>query len=285
MHDPIALIALDLDGTLLRSDTTVSDRTLGAIDACRTQGLHIAIATARPFASVQRLLPASLHRDVPWICGSGGSVYENAVCLYQDLLDVATAQAVVEVLYRAEEDFIVALEMAGRLYVNRPVAGLLTPHQVCDLRTIVTAPVAKFLVHALDDPSSRRVPVGAMAPAANLCLPALPVGCQVQVTDHGSRANILAPTVSKAQALQCVLAQRGLDFGQVMAFGDDISDREMLVQSAIGVAMANAVAEILAIAARVTASNDEEGVALVLEELVGRKCMYDQVDAASYRLR
>ena len=49
--------------------------------------------------------------------------------------------------------------------------------------------------------------------------------------------------------------------------------------------MANAVAEILAIADRVTASNDEEGVALVLEELVGRKCMYDQVDATSYRLR
>src|SRR5215510_15142046 len=118
MHAPIALIALDLDRTLFRSDTTVSDRTLGAIDACRTQGLHIAIATARPFASVQRLLPASLHRDVPWICGSGGSVYENAVCLYQDLIDVATAQAVVEVLYKAEEDFIVVLEMAGRLYVN-----------------------------------------------------------------------------------------------------------------------------------------------------------------------
>ena len=160
MHEPIALIALDLDGTLLRSDTTVSDRTLGAIDACRTQGLHIAIATARPFASVKRLLPASLQRDVPWICGSGGSVYENAVCLYQDWIDVATAQAVVEVLYRAEEDFLVALEMAGRLYVNRPVAGLLTPHQVCDLRQIVTAPVAKFLVHALDHPASRMGPWG-----------------------------------------------------------------------------------------------------------------------------
>jgi len=45
---------------------------------------------------------------------------------------------------------------------------------------------------------------------------------------------------------------------------------DMLVQSAIGVAMANAVAEILAIADQVTASNDEDGVALVLEELVGR---------------
>src|SRR5262249_32446201 len=155
-------------------------------------------------------------------------------------------------------------------YVNRPVAGLLTPHQVCDLRTIVTAPVAKFLVTVLDHPASRRAPVGAMAPAATMLLPALPAGCQVQVTDQGRCANILAPTVSKARALQFVLEQRGLDFGQVMAFGDDISDREMLVQSAIGVAMANAVGEIVAIADRVTASNDEEGVALVLEELVGR---------------
>jgi Cof subfamily protein (haloacid dehalogenase superfamily) len=271
MHDPIALIALDLDRTLFRSDTTVSDRTLGAIDACRNQGLHIAIATARPFASVKRFLPESLHRDVPWICGSGGSVYENAVCLYQDLIAVETAQAVVEVLYRADEDFIVVLEMAGRLYVNRPVAGLLTPHKVCDLRKIVTAPVAKFLVNALDNSSSRMVPLGEISPAAKLRLPAFPAGCKVQFTDQGRCVNILAPTVSKSQARQFVLEQRGLDFGQVMAFGDDISDMDMLVQSAIGVAMANAVAEILAIADRVTASNDEDGVALVLEELVGRK--------------
>ncbi len=270
MHDPIALIAFDLDRTLFRSDTTVSDRTLGAIEACRNQGLHIAIATARPFASVKRFLPESLHRDVPWICGSGGSVYENAVCLYQDLIDVETARAVVEVLYRADEDFIVSLEMAGRLYVNRPVEGLLTPHKVCDLRKIVTAPVAKFLVNALDHPPSRIAPLGEIFPAAKIHLPVLPDGCKVQFTDQGSCANILAPTVSKSYALQFVLEQRGLDFGQVMAFGDDISDMDMLVQSAIGVAMANAVTEILAIADRVTASNDEDGVAMVLEELVGR---------------
>ena len=127
-------------------------------------------------------------------------------------------------------------------------------------------------------------PLGEISPAAKIRLPALPAGCKVQVTDQGSRANILAPTVSKSHALQFVLEQRGLDFGQVMAFGDDISDMDMLVQSAIGVAMANAVAEILAIADRVTASNDEDGVALVLEELVGRNCMYDKVDAAIYRL-
>ncbi len=270
MHDPIDLIALDLDRTLFRSDTTVSDRTLGAIDACRNQGLHIAIATARPFASVNRLLPEPLHRDVPWVCSSGGSVYENAVCLYQDLIDVETAQAVVEVLYRAEKDLMVMLEMAGRLYVNRPVDGLLTPHQVCDLRQIVTAPVAKFLVSAPDAPSSRMMPLGAISPAANLRLPALPAGCKVQFTDQGRCANILAPTVSKSHALRFVLEQRGLDFGQVMAFGDDVSDMDMLVQSAIGVAMANAIDEILAIADRVTASNDEDGVALVLEELAGR---------------
>jgi hydroxymethylpyrimidine pyrophosphatase-like HAD family hydrolase len=115
------------------------------------------------------------------------------------------------------------------------------------------------------------VPLGEISPAAKLRLPAFPAGCKVQFTDQGRCVNILAPTVSKSQALQFVLEQRGLDFGQVMAFGDDISDMDMLVQSAIGVAMANAVAEILAIADRVTASNDEDGVALVLEELVGRK--------------
>jgi hydroxymethylpyrimidine pyrophosphatase-like HAD family hydrolase len=202
MNEPaIALIALDLDldRTLFQSDGSVSARTLSAIDACRRKGLHIAIATARPFASVQTFLPEARHRDVPWVCGSGASIYENEQCVYADLIAVDVAQRVVELLYAIDADFIFSLEMNGKLYVNRPVPGRITPHEACDLRQIVTDPVAKFLIN-LDDPYQDKIQ-----------LPDLPPGCKVQLTDQGTRANILSPTVSKSHALQFVLEQRGLD--------------------------------------------------------------------------
>ena len=270
MFEAIALVALDLDRTLFRSDMTISGRTLGAIAACRDRGIQVAIATARSFASVKRFLPEVLHRDVPWVCGSGGSVYENYLCLHRDLIPYKTARGIVEVLYGEAPDYVVTLEMNGQLYINRPLEGVVTPHQVCDLRTVVNGPVTKFLVNALDDPFSRKVPLAQIQPADQISLPALPAGCKIQWTDQGTRANILSPTVSKVHGLEVVLDKRGLRFDQVMAFGDDISDRDMLVKSAIGVAMGNGVAEVLAVADRVTASNDEDGVAVVLEALAGK---------------
>jgi len=54
----------------------------------------------------------------------------------------------------------------------------------------------------------------------------------------------------------------------VIAFGDDVNDVRMLKEAGLGVAVANAAPEVLAAADRVTASNDEDGVALVLEELL-----------------
>ncbi len=53
-----------------------------------------------------------------------------------------------------------------------------------------------------------------------------------------------------------------------IAFGDDLSEMGMLEKSAIGVAMANAIPAVQTLADRITASNDEDGVALVLEELL-----------------
>ena len=268
MLDRVALIALDLDRTLFQSDGSISTRTLDAIAACRQKGLHIAIATARPSASVHRFLPAALHQDVPWVCGSGGSVYENGQCLHEDLIDIETAGQIVERLYSIDAEFICSLEMKGKIYVNRHVPGVLTPHEICDLREIVSDPVSKFLIHLDEDldPYTDHPDKTSYPPSIHLS--DLPPGCKVQLTDQGTRANILSPTVSKSNGLQFVLAERGLDFSRVIAFGDDISDIDMLEKSAIGVAMGNSVPEVMAIADRVTASNDEHGVAMVLEELL-----------------
>ena len=77
-------------------------------------------------------------------------------------------------------------------------------------------------------------------------------------------------SVSKSDAVRRVVEREGADLSAVIAFGDDTNDIEMIRDTGIGVAMANAVDSVKSAADHITASNDEDGVALAIEELLLR---------------
>ena len=98
------------------------------------------------------------------------------------------------------------------------------------------------------------------------------IGDLVEVShssSHDALLEISAPGVSKASALAGVCAELGVGSEQVVAFGDMPNDLAMLSWAGWGVAVANAHADVLAAADEVTASNDDAGVARVLERLLG----------------
>jgi hydroxymethylpyrimidine pyrophosphatase-like HAD family hydrolase len=80
--------------------------------------------------------------------------------------------------------------------------------------------------------------------------------------------NIVSPLASKSQALAHLLEPAGIPLGDVIAFGDDLPDLDLLSAVGMPIAMANAVPEIHFLAKFITASNDEDGVAFVLEQIV-----------------
>ena len=80
---------------------------------------------------------------------------------------------------------------------------------------------------------------------------------------------LAAPGVGKDAALAQLARDRGITAGEVVAFGDHLTDVGMLAWAGLGVAVANAHAATLAAADEITASNDDDGVALVLERLLG----------------
>jgi hydroxymethylpyrimidine pyrophosphatase-like HAD family hydrolase len=77
------------------------------------------------------------------------------------------------------------------------------------------------------------------------------------------------PSVHKAAAIEQLLSQSGISASQVVAFGDMPNDLEMIRWAGHGVAVANADPMLKAAADEVTASNDEDGVAVVIERLLG----------------
>jgi len=80
--------------------------------------------------------------------------------------------------------------------------------------------------------------------------------------------NIVSIRTSKSEALRKILLSRHIPLEEVLAFGDDVPDIDLLAACGIPVAMSNSVPEVRAITRYITASNDEDGVAVVLEKML-----------------
>ena len=89
------------------------------------------------------------------------------------------------------------------------------------------------------------------------------------ITPKFRLVQIQSGTADKSTALKALVEEWGYSLTDVVAMGDDVNDTEMLRVSGFGVAVENALPEVKAAANRVTVSNDEDAVALIVEELLG----------------
>jgi hydroxymethylpyrimidine pyrophosphatase-like HAD family hydrolase len=184
--------------------------------------------------------------------------------LASSLLDVAAQQRVVQRLRSVAPGLTFAAEYAPGFghepgYRHGWDLGL-TDVRVGPAEQILDRPVAKLLArHAT------------MAADELLALAVEVLGAEVAVTSSSREAllEISAPGVTKASALAGLAGRAGISSAQVVAFGDMPNDLPMLAWAGRAVAVANAHPEVLALADEITASNDDDGVALVLERLVG----------------
>jgi Cof subfamily protein (haloacid dehalogenase superfamily) len=251
----LQVIALDIDGTLIRNDWSVSTRTLDSLKAWHDRGSRLVIATARPPRYISGFIP-DLFDDAPCICYSGAEVYDDGTRIAQTYIKPESALEVVRAIEAQSVGATISAEIGNRLFTNRPLQAP-WPHQVVDLYTTIRDPLPKILFRP---PDIRDL---------DALLQSLPSDCKCVMHNNGSFGEIIAASVSKANGLTVLLERWGLTFRDVISFGDDISDLEMIAGSGIGVAMGNAAPEVKAVADRVTGSNDDDGIAEVLEELRG----------------
>jgi Cof subfamily protein (haloacid dehalogenase superfamily) len=250
------VLALDLDDTLLRSDRTISPRTLELLRCWRAQGGQLVIATGRPPRSIAEALPPDLH-DAPWIAYNGAQIYEAGTKTYENLISVEDTQRILTILLEALPTSMLGLEIDNTLFLNQE-SNRPSPYQLAaNLLAAATAPSAKVLFYHQE--------FATLGPL----LAELPPTARALLSDKYRLVQILAATADKAEALRHWVAGQGLEMAQVVAFGDDVNDVEMVRQAGLGVAVANAVPEVKAVARRITLSNDEDGVAHVLAELLG----------------
>jgi hypothetical protein len=262
------LIASDLDGTLLRNDGTLSPRTLRALRTAESAGAEIVLVTARPPRFVDRLADTAGLAGTA-VCSNGAMVYDigTRTVVSSRALPLTTARRVAAALAAAVPGIGFALETGNRIFyepayrlrLSEDTGAELPVPSLADL-WLADVPVTKLLAW------SDRLDADALLAAAK-------AGAVdgVQLTHSGGHGllEISASGVTKAGTLSVLCAGRGIEAAEVVAFGDMPNDLSVLEWAGAGYAMGNAHPSVLAAIPAHTLSNEEDGVADVIERLFG----------------
>lgn len=270
------LIALDVDGTLLDSSGSVPPRVREAVRRVREAGAAVTLATGRRFPPTQALA-RDLGLDTPLIVHNGALIQEAAdgAILYHRHLDREAARAAVELARRAGcVPFVHNNAFDGQVvfYEDDPSSCRFPGYFSADDPRFVRLP---DVTGRLERDPIRVVAFGDLAAATRLrdALAARPdprlrIIFWPDAFPGLSIVEVFHPEATKGAALAVLAARLGVPRDAVLAAGDHVNDVEMVAYAGLGVAMGNASSEVKAVARHVAATNDEDGLADVLESLV-----------------
>jgi len=260
-------IATDLDGTLLRTDKSVSDRTRTAVHAAEDAGLLFVIATGRPPRWIAPVVEELGDRGLV-VCANGATVYDPArhQLVHRTELSAAVAGALVDDLEAAFPEAVLGFEQGFDFAVDDAIegSGIEFATVIPDIRI---GPIRSFLDRDVTKLIAR---MPHPAPEGTAAAVQAVVGDRALVT-HSTNESFLElshPSVHKAAAVERLLVEHGIAPSEVVAFGDMPNDLELIRWAGLGVAVGNAHPVLKAAADEVTASNDDDGVALVIERIL-----------------
>jgi hydroxymethylpyrimidine pyrophosphatase-like HAD family hydrolase len=253
------LVALDLDGTLLNSHDDISPRNRRAIAATLAAGIRVVLVTGRG-VDVASNVVRELGLDVPVICAHGaltkdvvtGEVlghipvplrYARPMIEFADRETLPVAVYANEHFYRVDGHAIVMEDMRGPGWTA-----------VADFGALLA--VAPTFIRFLGKKS-----VEAMRGRFG----DLPLHFKYETWGDFEECAVTNSEATKENALRQLCDRLGVDATRVVAIGDSRNDVPMMQWAGVGIAMANALPEVRQAVGRVTASNEDDGVAIALE--------------------
>lgn len=263
------MIVLDLDGTLTNRDKVITKRTREALFELKNRGGIIVLASGRPTYGVMPLAEElELNRTGGYILSfNGGRIIDckTEETVFARELPISSNQTIIRLskehgvnVLTYEKDTIITADVSDQYVKKEAAINKLEVKEIKDMESYVNFPVVKFLM--LDDGDY----LALVEPKVKAFL-----GRDYSVyRSEPYFLEILPKGIDKAASLERLLTRLGLEKSQMIACGDGYNDLSMIKYAGLGVAMENAVLPVKKAADYVTLSNNEDGIAHVVEKFM-----------------
>ena len=249
----IKAIVTDLDQTLLHTDKSLSDYAAGIFRRCSQKGFPIIFASGRPRRD---MLPYAKRIPVQgMVCHNGATAFMGEKRIGQFGIQKPLRDALLFTLLEQSPDWCLAAEIDDILFANfdANTHWSFTKFTWSDFYDLPDDPAEKIL--ALLNAEEDRGRIEAL----------LPEQLYILTTDQGTLGMVMHKEATKANGLLCLFDHLGIDPSEVVAFGDDSNDRDMLTLCGTAIAVENALDGIKTLADDICPCNDQDGVAQWLE--------------------
>lgn len=284
------LVAIDLDGTMLNQYGIVTENTKKVIKETMEKGVEIIIASGRPIDSI-KTIAKEIGSEKYFIAGNGALIYDiqKEEIIYDKFLP---KQKILEIIKICEENSI-----SYNVYTDQTILATALKHNVLYYQKenlkkeeskqtkisivenmyeyVKNKKDEKFLKMTICDESQtvfrsiirklRRIEGIEVLDVSHMSRKTIKQGTE-EVTVEYYYTEITMKNVDKWEALEYLIQKLNITKEEVIAIGDNVNDKQMIKEAGLGVAMEGSTPEITQIANYVTMSNNEEGVAKVLEK-------------------
>lgn len=253
------VIVLDLDGTLLNSEKKISMRNLSTLKKILRKNIKLIFATARP--------PRVVMFDNVNLRELGSMVYYNGAYINcnQSKIDhhiginAKLGADIIEYATYLDDNANISVEIKDKWYSYkqldyRDFMRVKKNPELMDVEEIKSRELTKILITDFKYSKELKTKYNDLV--------------NMIITDNEKLIQIMAKEAGKEKAVRKVIEELGFIMDEVACFGDDYNDLELFKECGYSIAMGNGITELKDISDEVTKTNDEDGVAVVLERLV-----------------
>ena len=258
----IKLIATDMDGTLLDSNAELSNYNKEILKALIKNGIEIIFATGRPFESLKKFKDSINNDNCSIICNGAAVADTNGKFLYTKSLDKDSSKMIIDLFNENKNEICLNIYSDGKYYISEEefyfkkyIEREEIKNRIIGLEKIEVFEFVKVLF---------------LGEHKELLRLQATINKSIQNADavfsHPEFLEIIPKGVNKANALKWLCDKNKIDYKNVMAFGDNYNDLDMINLAGIGIAVKDAVDDVKNNADYIAPSHEENGVGKFLKE-------------------
>ncbi|MDR1030542.1 MAG: HAD family hydrolase [Treponema sp.] len=251
----IKMIVMDLDGTLLTDDKNISDYTLSVLKKCKSNGIKIVIATARSEKSAKRCIEL-VKLDIMILNGGALVINNDQKIIYKKLLSVETSDGIINECVKNKNVGDLTVETEKNYYVSYKESAYHPDYmhgEYYNFLNPLSQETYKITVEIID----RKIALDIENKFKESKL----------ISFSGENWHRFAhKEAEKIEAINAIVNHENITISEIVAFGDDYNDIEMVKNCGVGIAMENGIEEIKKVAKYICGKNNEDGIGKWIEK-------------------